>query len=228
MFRFKYYKITSKSTIKEITSILKDNNYQENKKYGFELIDFEYDFVEAKYHEKTLIKERIINPLGGEENIEYIKYLQIFFGIIKVDKNTLLLKIESAPRSIKQFILYLFDLQGIESITPLFLDIEEIYNHLLKTPELSRLKVNKLLISSIMINKNSSARIEIKSNDNAYKDFKASYNYKSYKIENMHLDIRYLEKPYNIYISSNGSLKFSKDITPLVENLIISNLIENL
>jgi len=199
---------------------LKNNQYNERNTYGFELVDYDPYHIKAIYYEKLEIDELIIDPFGKEDKITYIRYVRLPFTIFNIHNNTYILKMEAPPKTIKSFLQNIYSKLSFGSIKAIEINLEDLYHNLNSSSDISRLEVNKLIINSVTITKDSYAKIEIKSYKNAYDDFKNVYSYKNYKIEKIQFKLRYENNNYILHATSSGSLRYSNDLSKLVDRLI--------
>lgn len=207
------------------------NFYKLNLKYSFEnfkqalitspssLIDgyiFVHDVrdkvIHASFHKKVVITDRIKNPNGDYEQIEYYVYQNIEFFIF-TENDLINLAILDQPKSIKFFLSFL------KKSDSLFFSID---NHHIdinsKVINEANSKIIKVKFSNLHLSKNSYADIEILSNLNALADAKTLHISENSKIHR----IKLIEHYHNLFFETefNDKASFSIKIDRIDFNII--------
>ena len=175
------------------------------------LIDSKDEYIHAIFYKKILINERILNPVGGYENISYYTYQNIEFFIFSHSKK-ITLSIINQPKSIKKFLSFLKKGDG------LFFSIENYAINISKSLENNTLKVLKAKFIDVELSINSFASIEI----NSSKDALSDYHLLKLKGKSELVKVKVIENYRNIFIESEFSNKatFSIKIEHLDFNII--------
>ncbi|HAV2816641.1 TPA: hypothetical protein JI136_10260 [Acinetobacter baumannii] len=169
------------------------------------------DCLHAIFYKKISINERILNPLGDYENINYYIYQNIEFYIFSHNKNVTLCIINQ-PKSIKNFIAFL------KKNDSLFFSLGNYSIDIKKSLENNTLKILKAKFIDVELSTKSFANIEINSNYNALSDFEL------FKLKGTSelVKVKVIENYKNLYLESefNSKATFSIKIEHLDFNLI--------
>lgn len=161
--RINFYKLNLKKSFEDFRkSLIIAPSKAEN---GFiTVIESKDEYLYANFHIKLLIEERIQNPFGEYEKINYYIYQKIGFFIFNRN-NEVSLGLLNQPKSIKYFTNFL------KKCDSLFFSITN-YNINLKQNLLNRnIKIIKAKFADVELSTNSYACIEITSKNDAISDF---------------------------------------------------------
>ena len=224
--KLKFFKISTSLSVNEIVQQMNIAEYTDNNKVGLEIHSYSNDRIYAKYIEQVISYEIVVDPLGKEEEIRTIRYIVFDFEIVFY-QDSVFLKIIAPPKSLKAF----FDLFGKLSKRNFFkemirIDIKSFYLDLIVSKKITNFTVPKILITSIPFSKSSTAKFEIISISNAYKEFQMNTKYVHYKIEKLKMNFRFNEYPCSMEINHTGLLNVSDKFIDTVEYLIYSQVIE--
>lgn len=224
--KLKFFKISTSLSITEIVKKMNMSSYTNDNKVGLEIYSYSNERIYAKYIEQVISYEIVVDPLGKEEEIRTIRYIVFDFEIIFF-KNNVFLKIVSPPKGLKIF----FDLFGKLSKRNFFkemikVDIKSFYLNLLVLKRLANFTVPKVLITAIPFSKSATAKFEITSIDNAYKEFEMNTKYVNYKIEKLKMNFRFNGELCSMEINHTGLLNVSDKFINTAEYLIYSQFIK--
>ncbi len=158
----KWLKVKIPIELTKFIDILNENQYRLESKNGFELIDFNKTELHAKFIEKVISKEVIIDPFGNSNEIEITRYLIINFSIYKINSNSYFLIVESPPRSLKCLTDKLYKIIGF-GIFFSNLEINIIYfiKNIQEKYGFSSTKINSLKIGNIYLSKKTTGVIDL-------------------------------------------------------------------
>jgi hypothetical protein len=221
----KWFKIRLPLNLKETHKALLENHYKTGGKSGFEIIEYTDSLLRAKFIEKIVSQEIVIDPFGNEGLLESVRYLIFEFSIISLYENDYLIKILFPPRSMKSFINIIYDIFGFGFfIQPVSFDLKIFLIAIEKNLNPTQLKVIKVNASGLVLTETSSAKLEIKSSKHAYHDLLEKFNCDNFTIDNMRISLRIDGVDGFIEVSKAGSICFSDrydfKITQLVKQLL--------
>lgn len=171
MMKTKWFKVTFPINNLSLIKILQENSFKSNTSNGFELIDYDKSTIVAKFIEKTIVKEVIIDPFGNTETIEITKYFILNFTLYYIANNSHFLILESPPRSIKCFINKLYELMGFGVFLINFsIDISKFIDILKQKYGSHAVRINSIKIGGVYLSNQTSAVIELISNGDLLKD----------------------------------------------------------
>lgn len=201
--------------------------YKEDNQIGFDVLEIQPKKIFARYIECQKITEELHHPFGEIETVSSIKYVIFHFETTPLNKNSFLIKVINPPISLKGFVNALSALfQGDFSISKVRIDVEDFFSYLIKSNTGGRYSVEKLLVTSIPFGEKTVAAISLKSNDNAYKEFKNRHTDNKYKIEKISIMLRLNAEWERIEISSSGLIICTSGLNFLVEKYIKRNQME--
>lgn len=228
MLKTKWFKIQLPISLKTTYEGLLANPYEPNSGNGFEGIEYSEGIIQAKFIEKIITNEKIIDPFGNENILESTRYSIFEFSIILLFQDYYLVKIISPPRSIKNFVNTLYKILGFGLfISPVAFDLKKLLFSVQELLNPSSLKVTKVTINGLILSEYSSAKLEMKSSRHAYNDLLTNFPNKKFTLENIKISLRLDGIDGVIEASKAGSIYFTNQyeikILSLVEKLT-SNL----
>lgn len=211
MQRLNFYKLNLKKdffTFKKSLITSTTNNVDVGYINSLEISD---DHLHAIYYKKVLITERILNPLGDYEDINYYTYQNIEFFIF-LDNGIVTLTIINQPKSLKNLISF------FKKNDSLFFSLSNYLIDIKKSLEFNTIKIIKAKFIDVELSTESFATIEINSSKNALSDF----NLINLKGNSELVKVKVIESYKNLFIESEFSNKanFSIKIENLDFNLI--------
>ncbi|HIF9364991.1 TPA: hypothetical protein ACX6SR_000125 [Photobacterium damselae] len=182
--RVRWNKVKLNYSLNEISNILNRNKYNEVRGYGFTEIRVDSGILNAVYSELNKRVVEIEDPFGNIVTDEVNDYNYIYFSLQNITMNSYLMSIFTPPKSLKSFVNNLQEVFNfsfyISSVDFNLIDyIETIKNNCL----VNEFYVYKLKASSIVVNENSKAILELTSKYNALVDINTILLDKKYILE---------------------------------------------
>jgi hypothetical protein len=195
--------------------------YNEGTNIGFDVLEIKPKRLFSRYIERQIIIEELHHPFGDVEKINLVKYIIFQFEVIHLNNDFFLIKIINPPQSLRNFVKTLSGLfHGDFFISRVGIDVEDCFNSLLQSNCISRFSVEKLIASSISFGEKTIASINLRSTDNAYKEFKKRYSNTKYKLDKIMMTLRFNDEWGFIEISSSGLISCTSGLDTLVEKYI--------
>lgn len=218
------FNLAFKSVVKQLNSL----PYNETNSSGFDLIEIRQTKIFSRYIERQDLIEEVLHPLGGVETVNSVRYIIFQFEVKFIAEDTFLIKIVNPPVSLKGFVGRLSEIfrDGF-FISTIKIDVEDCFNYLIKSKFSGRYSVESVLVSNIPFGDKTVATFNLKSTDNAYKEFKKKYIDVNYKIEKVGLRLRVNNQWEYINISSSGLIICTSGLDDLVEEYIENFLIKD-
>lgn len=196
--------------------------FNEKSGWGIQVNKFSPNSIQAKYSERVIISENIVDPYGNVTPVQYAKYINFNFWLTHEGKSNHLLIIENPPRSIKTFIINIIKCTNTDfNVSNIQLDISSFVN--LFKAKFETVEFRKAKLKGLTFGKHTSGDIDLESSSDALIDIGNFFTNTSYKIEKAKIFITKNELSEFIDISSNGSITFDEEIfdevMTAVENL---------
>lgn len=197
-------------SIDDIASAVNDIPYRESTGIGIASSCLNNDHFAATFIEKKRVYEQIDYPSGETEKIERIKYLYINFEIIHFNESIYIIQIENPPASLKSFLNHMGKIFKSLSVEKYQFDLNKFYMTIKNNKQVSS-KVSSLKASSIPFSEKSTAKLEIISDNDAYRELKRVYGEKKYKLDRLVFLLFSHEVESVLTITSTGSAIFDRE-----------------
>lgn len=175
MKKVKWLKINCNLSINEITKLLVQNSFDENKNDGYIFNKIRDDLIEGQFIEKYFVLDKYYNFLNNYEEVQKIEYKTTKFTICL--EKILILTIFNPPRSIKPFLLSLVKQLGIGT------SVEEIHINPVTWAEDAfssiSMEITQIDISNVMLNRFTSAKMYITGNQDLRPHYHSSLSQNS-------------------------------------------------
>lgn len=216
----KWFNVNFQESYDGIYKAILNNPFEEDSAWGFNIIKYEDNVLNAKYIERVDLKEIIVDPFGKETEFEYFKYIQFNFWICRKENLNYYLVIESAPRSIKNFISNFitassadFNVSNLVIVIDDFLScLEEVYDSV---------KVLKVKLKGLTFSKHTSGDLEVESSTDALREIKDVFDNATFKIEKAKIHIGGGIISEIIEVNANGSISFDEELFESIFDAVI-------
>lgn len=167
----KWLKLSYPNRISHLAAALGTAQFTRTSRSGVELLDVQRELIRGKFIQEIVEHETIMDPFGAEVS-NFSRRFQIFnFRIIPVSEGQFLLCAETPPRSFKEFIDFLADnLEFGFSISALVIDIALLIRQLSVELPKYRFSINRAIVGNIKLSNESIAKIQVTSNNDAFRD----------------------------------------------------------
>lgn len=210
--RIKWNKVVINLDLDDVIELLNLYRYDELNGNGFINIFKSGYSVSAVYSEvsKQLVERE--DPFGNVLVDEINDYNYVEFSLKVIDKNKYLMTFINSPKSAKSFINYFSEILNFSfSISPVDIDIIDYISLLKENENVNSLSMKKLKISSVIVNENSKANVEIISKSNALKDIESLLGNKKYVLDRLKVSAIINDYTVNFEISKSGALLTNED-----------------
>lgn len=226
--RVKWNRLRTSLSLSELAEYFSRSIYSDEKGYGYSAIDIDGTGIGATYTEKNIIENVTVDPLGNEFNQVMTEYISIRFSLILLTNKLYLFCVYNPPKSIKNFIDKLSsDLSYKIGLSSIDIDLNKLHQTMRDEQSISLMKLCKIKISSLVVNENSKASIEVSSRKNAIDDLHELTKERKFKIDKMKINCLLDGKNSEFEISKAGSLVGRTDQIPFYTGLVINQLLEN-
>lgn len=227
LIRVKWNRLKSNLTLGDIASYVKSNKYSEELGYGYSDIEISDDFFSATYTETKINTQTSIDPLGNENEQEFISYESIDFSISKLTGRLYLLSIYNPPKSIKSLTGRLSTDSGYRiGFSVVDIKLSEYFKELSEKHDFNIVKIKRIKISSLIVNENSKASIDITSKNNALEDIKEIINDKNYSLDKVKASGFIFGGIHEFEISKSGALCTSNSLVEYFTSTISNYILE--
>lgn len=208
--KIKWFNLTVHKNYDDLYQAFKSNPFNNSQGWGFSIEKLSSDYIYVKYSEKVKVVEDVIDPYGKVSYLEYEKYIYFYFYLFKMTDFSYPLIIESAPRSIKNFIFnmeYICDSRVRLEIKNF--DIKYLINKL--SNKFESFDVKSIKVKNLVISKHTSGNIELVSSKDALVDLNNYFKEPKYNIDKIKILTR--DSIYeNIFeINSTGAIITTED-----------------
>ncbi|MDR2241291.1 MAG: hypothetical protein LBE28_00805 [Providencia alcalifaciens] len=208
--KIKWFNLTVHRSHDELYQAFKSNPFNDAHGWGFSVEKLTTDYIYVKYSEKIKVIEDVIDPYGKISYLEYDKYVYFNFYLFKMDGFSYPLIIESAPRSIKNFISNMESI--IESRVRLEVrnfDIKHLIGNF--SDKFGFFDIKSIKVKNLVISKYTSGNIELVSSKDALADLNDYFNEPKYSIDKIKISISDSIFDNTFEINSTGSIITTED-----------------
>lgn len=226
--RVKWNRLRTSLSLSELTDYFSRSAYSDDKGYGYSAFEVDRHSIRAIYTEKNTVENTTVDPLGNEFTQVVTEYISMRFSLISLSTRLYLLCIYNPPKSIKNFTDKISsDLNYRIGLSSVDIDLNEFYQTLKRKTEISLLKLRKVKVSSLVINDNAKASIEVSSRKNAIDDLYELTRERKFKIDKMKINCLIDGNQSEFEISKVGSLVGHSDQVSFYTGLVIQQLLGN-
>ncbi|MFQ6289580.1 hypothetical protein ACLMO3_04270 [Yersinia enterocolitica] len=227
LIRVKWSRLKSDLTLAEIASHIRNKMYSEVAGYGYSNFKNNNNTISATYTEEKVNLQTSVDPLGNESEQEFVSYESIEFSISKLTKRLYLLSVYNPPKSIRALTERLcIDSDYKVGFSSIDIRLAEYIKMLGERYKMNLINIKKAKISSLVINENANASIEITSKKNALEDIKTIVNEKAYILDKIKASGHLLDSTYEFEISKSGALCTSEVVVDYFTETIIVHILE--
>lgn len=222
MAKIKLVKLEIDGSPRSLATEIKHHKYVEERGWGFNFLERTPRAITAKYIERLVSKETINDPYGDTKEIETIRYISTRFQLTSAnnDPSGLILEVTSPPRSIRtllQALSYCSDrVFASEVRIPLLLIYKEL------SAESTEARITRIRASKVPISRNSLAKVDINSNEDAYIDYLRTFNKTEEFIDKIEIDKPYGINSETLEITRTGLICCDEDGVQRTRDLILS------
>jgi len=205
LIKCKLYFIELESNLDELAKIMQKEAYLSNKRNGFLIDILNHSNLSGQYIEEYIHEELVLNPYGEETKISIKKFIIINFDFSIYGKNKFVLRIDNTPRGVKQFIDKLNNsINKSMIIFPIIFDINNVLLLIKENNNIRRVEIKELCVSSIFINKNTFAKINLYSEKDALNDFNEHFKFKQFNFDSFKCGFYYNQQYVDLEIRKSG------------------------
>lgn len=213
MIKVKIYRVEKDISRKEIMLKINDNLYNEDKGYGFHIVD-DGEVLEVRFTIRSISKQSLEYANGEHSEVEIATYLNVNFGI-RQNKKIVLYAI-NPPLSMKVPYTMVQKIFGEDSgLKPVEFDLRNVINGLSKEFDL---KIKSMSLSNIPIDTFTLAKTKIVSSKNLYSNYKDHYMKSSAILDSAHFFVNGIETE----ISRTGRFRVRESQLPTLLSILES------
>lgn len=201
----KLYFIEIESNLDELAKIMQKEAYLSNKRNGFLVDILNHSNLSGKYIEEYIHEELVLNPYGEATKIFIKKFIIIDFDFSIYRKNKFVLRIDNPFKGVKQFIHKLNNTINKSMILyPIIFDINNVLLLIKGNKNIRRVEIKELCVSSIFINKNTFAKVNLYSEKDAINDFNEHFKFKQFNIDSFKCGFYFNQQYVDLEIRKSG------------------------
>lgn len=208
--------------LNDLASRLNSNQYSEKKGVGVISGSLDRDSVNATFVEKKKVYDEISYPDGDTEILERYKYIYFGFRAQSISSKHYLFQLIDAPLSIKCFIAFLSKIYPDLAVEKFKFDLSCFHKNIECSPAIERARVTSLKASSLPFSEKSTAKIEVFSETDSYRELKRVYGEKGYCLDKLVFTISYGGCDYEVLASASGVVSYSE---LLDESIVIKSFV---
>lgn len=205
MIKLKWFQVSFPINFDEISDRFLTLPYSDKRMSGIEMISFNSNTIEAKFIEKIVYEEIIIDPFGNEIITKRVRYNVFNFTLSLVSEDYIVLIIHFPPKSVKSFTNLLYELFGVGFfINTINIKLNNFIEFIKTNLFFKQLKISNIKLSGLSLSQHSTARMEIVSSSDAYIELLNLYPNPTFILEKLKMNFLYLETKGSIEISKSG------------------------
>lgn len=222
--RSKWLLLTQSLNINEIAQKLINHGFSSGQETGYEIDSFTDIRLKAKFIEKYTLKETLVDPFGNTNIFESIRFNYVDFELLLIDKESFLLKIQNAPKSLLSFYNSIQELLNFEvTIEPIKVNVPSLVGSLKTNIDVTQFRIISIKVSDIPISKDAKSKIEIYSQSDALEEFKNIYKYQQYTLGELKCSFRYKSNDVFAEFKKSGGITHSESINDLLIDEVIKH-----
>lgn len=207
----KWFSASVQENYKQLREKLVGHQFDENIGWGFEIMKFSPDRLQARYSERVPVNEVIIDPYGEKNIVEYNKYINFTFWLVPDVRGGHTLIIENPPRSIKYFIEnFVKCTNGGFYVSSKDISIEKFVEFFKEN--FKEVSFRKAKLKGLTFSKYTSGNLEVESSRDALIDIDDYLPNASYRLDKSKVIVIINDCSYCIDVTSSGSVVFDEDI----------------
>ncbi|MCK9376195.1 MAG: hypothetical protein M0P73_08600 [Syntrophobacterales bacterium] len=189
----------------ELASKMKAIPFTQDSYDGFILERVRDTSIEARYIEKLISKEKVLDPFGNEEIFNYVTYRQVAFTLFDEFPN---IELWDPPRSINVYLSRLLELSNFS------LSVNHLQINLLDwvaafQDQLNRtIVIDSLQISGLEIENGVNAKVLLKGDKDVRAAVKQFTNNRQYILEKLQLKVKFDRKIASIHLGNMELRRF--------------------
>ncbi|AIR86015.1 hypothetical protein [Pantoea rwandensis] len=225
--RVKYNRLKSNLSIDEMFLLIKSHPYSQSQGHGYSNTSLKNDKILSTYTEEKININFSVDPYGNENSQELLTYESFEFSISKITNKLYLLCIINPPKSLRPLTDKLSSISKYKIGFGLVdIQIDEYIKVLHSNYHLNLINIKKVKISSLVINDNAKASIEITSKKNAISDIESIINNRGYSLDKVKASGFLLEEKCEFELSRSGSLCTAENLIPFFDTTISEHLLK--
>lgn len=190
MDRFRWYDIKFPLSFERFTAALVDFEYDESLGLGFSLKKVRKSSVVGVFVERKYSQFTVEDPFGVSKQESTINYVNIPFKLFKCDGGAVL-EICNTARTLRRLVSCLSDVVGNDfSMTKVDIEVLELYKEIRDDARVIRVKVEKVVASSIQVSESAIATIELISQGDALAELNKIYSDKKFNLKKLLISAR--------------------------------------
>lgn len=204
-----------------IAQKMKDNMFTRESHDGFIVNRVRDSFVEAKYIEKYIYQETLIDPFGNEETYDRTIYKQVNSTLF-VDFPHI--ELRNPPRTLNPYISRLLEINNFSlTIDPIHIDILDWVDSI-KDKISENIIIDSIQINRLEIDKGISAKVLLKGEKDITETFELFTSGKQYVLEKLQFKIPFNGRVGTVHLSNNASDKIPEFLQDVILPIIRSSL----
>ena len=221
MIKCKWLRLQSSLPPSKVMKAVLNRTFSNDADQGFLALAKIDQSIFAKYTERTVIRENLVNPYGEVSESESVKYSIISFRLHYSDPfdENYVLEVLHPPRTLRPLLRELSDaLDGIVVHEPkiqLLSVFTELKNNSFKA------KIVRLKASGIEISPTSELKAEVLSSSDAYSDLISRFDESRLKLEKIRIENPFPTTSGPLELSVNGLCSFDERIEENVRSLLL-------
>lgn len=186
---------------------LSDSSYDSFKGKGFELFEYDDQSLRARFIKKVVYKEFVVDPYGGEEEIETVRFEECGFSIFSCNDEGFLLVVYNPPRTLKPLISSLSDIaRSGFYVSSIEVDISKFLDDLKEADGYDVNSIDRLQVKKVVVNESSRADIVFTSAKNAFEDAEAFLGGKRFHVGKIRMQLHVGYNRGRLEVSSSASI----------------------
>ena len=203
--RFKWFSVSPmrREELKAASERFLKEKYVDSKGFGVLLQDVRSNYLNGQYIEKTIVKERVVDPFGKETVFEIPQYRTVFFRLASSFPQ---LELVNPLRSLGQFLTFFGDCtDNSTAVEPVIFDLASVCDLLHKDGE--QVTVRNASVSNIVLSNTVSADASIHGEEDVMSSVNSFMGKRKYLFSGTKTTFRLAGEDYCAELSSSGRVR---------------------
>ncbi|WP_367351797.1 hypothetical protein [Achromobacter animicus] len=188
---------------------------------GFELLEARGKRLEARYIERFVQHESVVDPFGHVQQVETVRYTIFRFYLLVLEEGRYVMVLINAPRSVRSFVdAFSSVLNAGMSVAVSRFDVLSLMHIIRSAPGIGNLTVRKIKASGPILDGQASVRLELQSRGNASDDLRKAFPKLNAVVERVCFQFFHDGAVESGELSSSGVLAISEHLVDLFVDLM--------
>lgn len=207
--RLKLLKVNLPLAFPDLAAIFSNHRYKEVERgaKGFEIFESNNNVLDARFISKKVEEGYVLGPFGDEEKVVNVSFDFFEFVLWRKSNGAAFLLLKNPPRGLKLFFQEMQNvLGGGFSVSEISFSLLAFMEALASIKGANYIKIDKVKVSGLVINKKSHASVEVGSSDNALEEMEKFLEDRVYNLDKIKFESFFGGLSFKCEASKSGSI----------------------